>query len=106
MADRTQDNAVSETQPRRRPRNRKAQIAVAAARAFSERGYHPVGVDEIAAELGISGPAIYRHFPNKYALLVAAADAEAAALSNAVDDVADESLSPAEQLDAVIESLV
>ncbi|MCX5044004.1 TetR/AcrR family transcriptional regulator [Aldersonia sp. NBC_00410] len=106
MADRTQISSVAETAPRRRPRNRKAQIAVAAARAFSERGYHPVGVDEIAAELGISGPAIYRHFPNKYALLVAAADAEAAALSNAVDDVADESLSPAEQLDAVIESLV
>lgn len=105
MADRTQNDAAPETQPRRRPRNRKAQIAVAAGRAFSERGYHPVGVDEIAAELGISGPAIYRHFPNKYALLVAAADAEASALSAAVDEVTDESLAPAEQLDLLIESL-
>ena len=38
MADRTHNGAASEAQPRRRPRNRKAQIAVAAARAFSDRG--------------------------------------------------------------------
>nr|WP_228532142.1 TetR/AcrR family transcriptional regulator [Micromonospora sp. ANENR4] len=37
---------------------------------FCERGYHGVSVDEIAAAVGISGPAVYRHFPNKYAILV------------------------------------
>ena len=56
--------------PRTRPKNRKAQIAAAAAEAFSERGYHAVGIDEIAAKVGISGPALYRHFPTKYALFV------------------------------------
>lgn len=58
------------TVKRRRPRNRKAQILTAAAEAFSERGYHPVGIDDIAATVGISGPALYRHFPTKYALFV------------------------------------
>ncbi len=56
--------------PRRtRPRDRKSQILTVAAGAFSERGYHAVGVDDIAEVLGISGPALYRHFPTKYALL-------------------------------------
>lgn len=55
-------------EPKRRPKNRKSQIAAVAAEAFSERGYHAVGVDDIAGVLGISGPALYRHFPNKYAL--------------------------------------
>ncbi|GGM47556.1 TetR/AcrR family transcriptional regulator [Dactylosporangium sucinum] len=56
--------------PRKRPKNRKAQIALVAAELFCARGYHLVGIDEIAAAVGISGPAVYRHFPNKYAILV------------------------------------
>ncbi|QOV99165.1 helix-turn-helix domain-containing protein [Rhodococcus pyridinivorans] len=70
---------------RRRPKNRKAQIATVAAEAFSERGYHGVSIDEIATAVGISGPALYRHFPNKYALfhhaVVTLADALGAALA-------------------------
>ncbi|MCR8694482.1 TetR/AcrR family transcriptional regulator [Rhodococcus pyridinivorans] len=70
---------------RRRPKNRKAQIATVAAEAFSERGYHGVSIDEIATTVGISGPALYRHFPNKYALfhhaVVTLADALGAALA-------------------------
>ncbi|MEU7758631.1 MULTISPECIES: TetR/AcrR family transcriptional regulator [Micromonospora] len=56
--------------PARRPKDRKARIALAGAELFCERGYHGVSVDEIAAAVGISGPAVYRHFPNKYAILV------------------------------------
>ncbi len=53
----------------KRPKDRKAQIALAAAELFCERGYHGVGIDDIAAVVGISGPALYKHFPNKYAML-------------------------------------
>lgn len=56
--------------PARRPKNRRALIAMAAAELFCRRGYHLVGVDEIASAVGISGPAVYRHFPTKYAMLV------------------------------------
>ncbi|CAM3098748.1 TetR/AcrR family transcriptional regulator [Prescottella defluvii] len=73
-------------EPRRRPKNRKAQIAAVAAEAFSERGYHGVSIDEIASTVGISGPALYRHFPNKYALFLHAATGLATALEDAVVD--------------------
>jgi AcrR family transcriptional regulator len=54
---------------RRRPRDRKAQIASTAAGLFSELGYHRVSIEDIAGAVGITGRAIYRHFDNKYDLL-------------------------------------
>jgi len=54
----------------KRPKDRKAQIAQVAAELFCARGFHGVGLDEIAAAVGISAPAVYRHFENKYAILV------------------------------------
>lgn len=56
-----------------RPRNRKQLILAAAGEAFAERGYHHVGMEEIAAAVGVSGPALYRHFPSKYALFATCA---------------------------------
>ncbi|WP_280368379.1 TetR/AcrR family transcriptional regulator [Nocardia wallacei] len=93
------------TPVQRRPKNRKAQIVRVAARAFSERGYHPVGVDEIAAEVGISGPALYRHFTNKYALLVAAAEAGAQQLLDTARGADDPRLDPESRLTALIRAL-
>ncbi|WP_051022109.1 TetR/AcrR family transcriptional regulator [Nocardia pneumoniae] len=90
---------------RRRPKDRKVQIIRAAARAFSERGYYPVGVDEIAAEVGISGPALYRHFTNKYALLVAAAEEGARHLLTVARSADDARLDPAQRLDALIRAI-
>lgn len=45
--------------------DRDRQILQAAAELFYQRGYHRVGVVEIGARIGISGPAIYRHFASK-----------------------------------------
>ncbi|WP_460772815.1 TetR/AcrR family transcriptional regulator [Microbacterium sp. GXF7504] len=53
---------------RSRPRDRKRRIEEAAALAFAQHGYHQVGMSDVAAAVGISAPALYRHFPNKYAL--------------------------------------
>jgi AcrR family transcriptional regulator len=70
---RTIDVAATPERPGpKRPKNRRAQIAMVAAELFCARGYHGVGIDEIAAAIGISGPAVYRHFPTKYAILVEA----------------------------------
>jgi AcrR family transcriptional regulator len=52
----------------RRP-DRKDQLATVAAELFRARGYHAVGVNDIAAAAGITGPALYRHFPDKQAIL-------------------------------------
>jgi len=48
---------------------RRDAILAAAARLFAERVFHGVGVDDIGAAVGISGPGIYRHFPSKDAML-------------------------------------
>ncbi|MEU0540100.1 TetR family transcriptional regulator [Nocardia sp. NPDC005978] len=53
---------------RRRPKNRRAQIAATSAAAFGSLGYHGVSMEDIAARLGISSAALYRHYPSKYAL--------------------------------------
>ncbi|MFC4127963.1 TetR/AcrR family transcriptional regulator [Nocardia rhizosphaerae] len=53
---------------RRRPKNRRAQIAAESAAAFGAYGYHGVSMDDIARRLDISSTALYRHFSSKYAL--------------------------------------
>jgi AcrR family transcriptional regulator len=47
----------------------------AAAELFARRGFHAVGIDEIGAAVGVSGPAVYRHFENKEAILRELCDA-------------------------------
>lgn len=50
--------------------DRRTQLLSAAERLFAERGFLAVRLEDIGAAAGVSGPAIYRHFPNKEALLV------------------------------------
>jgi len=50
---------------RRRPKDRKAQIARASAEAFSALGYYGVSMETIAARVGISAAALYRHYSSK-----------------------------------------
>ncbi|MEU0990355.1 TetR/AcrR family transcriptional regulator [Streptomyces sp. NPDC005953] len=54
----------------RRPPDRKARIAAAAGDLFCERGYHNVSVADVAASVGITAPALYRHFKGKPDLLL------------------------------------
>lgn len=42
-----------------------------AARLFARKGFRGVSLEEIASAVGISGPALYRHFSNKQAILSA-----------------------------------
>ncbi|PKI92863.1 TetR family transcriptional regulator [Actinomycetales bacterium SN12] len=56
------------------PRNRaKAErtdaILIAAAALFGARGYSSVSLEDIGTAVGVSGPAVYRHFAGKQALL-------------------------------------
>ncbi|MEV0084779.1 TetR/AcrR family transcriptional regulator [Saccharopolyspora sp. NPDC050642] len=53
---------------------RRAEILAAAARLFRRCGFSGVGIDDIGAAVGISGPAVYRHFPSKQALLTEVID--------------------------------
>ncbi|WP_410870775.1 TetR/AcrR family transcriptional regulator [Nocardia sp. A7] len=49
---------------------RREQLLAAGARLIAERGFFGVRLDDLGAAVGISGPAVYRHFANKEALLV------------------------------------
>ncbi|MFJ8980566.1 TetR/AcrR family transcriptional regulator [Streptomyces sp. NPDC102282] len=70
-----------------RPRNRRQLIVDAAGRVFSERGYHATSMEEVAAGVGITAAALYRHFPNKYALFAECADVMVDGLVTALDEV-------------------
>lgn len=48
---------------------RRDQILDAAAELFARFGFHGVGIDDIGGAVGISGPALYRHFRSKDAML-------------------------------------
>lgn len=48
---------------------RREQILAAAAELFARHGFHGVGIDDIGSAVGISGPALYRHFRSKDAML-------------------------------------
>ena len=57
--------------PRSRQKSdRRSQLLAAAEQLMADRGYLAVRLEDIGAAAGVSGPAIYRHFPNKEALLV------------------------------------
>ncbi|WP_062984042.1 SACE_7040 family transcriptional regulator [Nocardia anaemiae] len=49
---------------------RRAQLLDAGARLIADRGFLGMRLEDLGAAVGISGPAVYRHFPNKDALLV------------------------------------
>jgi AcrR family transcriptional regulator len=48
---------------------RREQILATAAELFAARGFHGVSVADIGAACGISGPALYKHFASKDAVL-------------------------------------
>lgn len=62
--------AAATTRRSRAKSDRRSQLIAAAERLVAERGYLAVRLEDIGAAVGVSGPAIYRHFPNKEALLV------------------------------------
>jgi AcrR family transcriptional regulator len=60
---------MTEVERSTRPRDRKAQLAAVAAELFRARGFPGVGIKDIADAAGVTGPALYRHFADKQAIL-------------------------------------
>ncbi|MET7983694.1 TetR family transcriptional regulator [Streptomyces sp. NPDC005281] len=75
--------------PPRRPRDRKAQILVAAVECFHRSGYQATGMEDIAAAVGITAGALYRHFRSKRELLGQALLSSSERLMEAVQQPAD-----------------
>jgi AcrR family transcriptional regulator len=93
---------------RRRPKDRKSQIARAAAEAFSALGYHAVSMEAIAARVGISAPALYRHYASKYDLFRGAVLALGQQLVDCTDfaDAQPAVADPAATLDRLVDALI
>ncbi|MGY2005002.1 SACE_7040 family transcriptional regulator [Blastococcus sp. SYSU DS1024] len=84
--------------------SRREQILQAAARLFAERGSRAVGVDDVGAAVGVTGPAIYRHFASKDAMLAEMLLRISARLADGGRDrVAATGSDPAAQLRALID---
>lgn len=62
---RTGDDAGTMTPRALAKARRRGEILVAAARLMARRGFHAVRLDDIGAEVGISGPGMYRYFSSK-----------------------------------------
>ena len=82
--------------------DRHAAILHEAARLFAERGYSGVSLEEIGAAVGVSGPAVYRHFENKQALLGAILVGVSERLRAGGRSVSDAGGSPDDRLEAIV----
>ena len=83
--------------------SRREQILQAAAQLFAERGFHGVAIDDIGAAVGVSGPALYRHFAGKEAMLAEMLlGISERLLAGGSERVADAGDDPAAQLRALI----
>ncbi len=82
--------------------DRQTAILHEAARLFAERGFSGVSLEELGAAVGVSGPAVYRHFANKQALLGAILVRVSERLLNGGQQVIAENHSPSDRLEGLI----
>jgi AcrR family transcriptional regulator len=100
-------SAADPAADRRRPRDRKQQIARASAEAFSELGYHAVSMEDIAARVGVTGASLYRHYAGKYELFRAAVLGLGEQLVTCTAFVDDDPDSPPDELwDRIVAELI
>lgn len=63
--------AVRELSVFREHTNKRSAIMSCATRLFGERGYHNVGMEDVAEAAGVTVPTVYAHFADKQELLLA-----------------------------------
>ena len=83
--------------------DRRNQLLCAAAKLMAERGYLAVRLEDIGAAAGVSGPAIYRHFTGKEALLTELLAGVSARLLSGAESVVAGAADPAEALESLID---
>ena len=87
---------------RRRPAERGEEILTAAMKLFAEKGFGPTRIVDIARRAGVSHGTVGLYYPTKESLLRACVDRMAVPQFEAAAAlIADESGSPAEQLEAL-----
>ncbi|MEG9247583.1 TetR/AcrR family transcriptional regulator [Arthrobacter sp. Soc17.1.1.1] len=82
--------------------SRRAALLDAAAQLFADRGYNGVSIEDLGAAAGVSGPAVYRHFPGKPSVLAALLTGVSEDLLEGGRAVAEAAASPEEALRGLI----
>jgi AcrR family transcriptional regulator len=89
--------------PRERAKaQRRSALLHAAAALFAQRGFERVSLEDLGAAVGISGPAVYRHFANKQAVLAALLVGVSRELVDGADSVIAETTDAASTLRSLI----
>src|SRR5882757_1019750 len=96
-------STTTETRRSKAKSDRRSQLIAAAERLVAERGFLAVRLEDIGAAAGVSGPAIYRHFPNKEALLVELLVGISTRLLAGARNVVRSAETPADALDGLID---
>ena len=81
-------------------------ILLRAAQLFAQRGYPATSMNEVAEACGMSKPALYHYYKDKYTLLVQAAEAHVERLEALVHEVQARRLEPEPRLRMLIERFV
>jgi len=94
---------MTDTTRARAKADRRAAVLAAAAHLFAERGFARVSLEDLGAAVGVSGPALYRHFAGKQAVLGALLVGVSEGLASGGRAVVEEARDAAAALTALIE---
>jgi AcrR family transcriptional regulator len=96
------DVTARPTQRSQAKADRRAALLAAGAKLFAERGFNGVSIEDLGSAAGVSGPAVYRHFSSKQAVLAALLVGISRHLLDGGTDVAASAPDPASALRALI----
>ena len=89
----------------RLPELRLEHLVREATRLFQEFGYRNVSMEQIGATVGLTGPALYRHFPSKQDILAQALTAQVRTVSRFMADAQERGGTPEEQIGLFFDAL-
>jgi len=82
--------------------SRRSAYLAAAATLFAARSYAEVTIGDLGEAAGVSGPALYKHFANKEAVLVELLVAVSQRLLGAAQEIVADDAPPAQKLDRLV----
>lgn len=88
------------------PISRREALLEQAVRMFAEDGYASVGIEDVGASVGITGPSVYNHFTSKLDLLLTAINRGSAYLMMDLSRCMSTAEDPAEALTRLTESYI
>jgi AcrR family transcriptional regulator len=86
--------------------SRRRQILRAAVDLFHQNGYHATAMDDIGAVVGLTGPALYRHFESKAEILEIALLRAARFMEDRVAAVVTSTSDPRAALESLVRDLI